>query len=891
MKLSRYLKAPLTLLAVFGASTAFSETLDFDFTAAQFESGDTLSFTSGGYTLTATPSVGGQSAKVAKASAGLGISLPAVFPDDDPTTEEDESATPTTPAEWPIVDGDSVTLALTATSSGAAIPFSNIKMVSSAPNTGQFFSQNERASLVINGTTFSVKGNAQADNILLIEAPTNIPQGSDDWSSESATSVVLSGAAAWNNPDGSTSNETSFRLTNFIVEINSDIDGDTVNNDVDNCPNVSNTDQADADADSIGDACDDDPDGDGTNNLRFNFVPSTPADSVYGQDSISFTSASGNFTLTVTGSVDGAPAKVASQMRDTGDNPLLGIGVSVAAIEDDPATTEVDESVPADWNITIGEGFTATLTNANGQAVDFENLTMYSSAGGQMMTSDRADLTFGGSTYPIKGNAYCASNCGDAELSINHLDRLYCVTDPLDPDYGTKACDGSYSFLPNSGSSVTLVGTTAWNNPDGSTSNTTSYRMAGMSMNVTDDSDGDTVSISTDNCPSVSNLDQADADNDGIGDACDDDPDGDGIVSISFDLTPDDKNGDGSINNSDNVFGQNSFEISNSTGNYTLTITATDTTGAPAKLSRQASAAGEVYGLGVKPATGSTDRKINEGETVTFALSDANGPVVASNFSFVAAQNFVFYGNERATITAAGQSFTAMGGPQSSTISGSGNTAEGSDSWAAVESASYSLTPITGVANDAGNSTSDLRIVTVGFEINTNPVTDSDSDTVLDYLDNCPNDANTDQSDIDGDTVGDVCDDDIDGDGVLNAGDAFPTDANETTDSDADGIGDNSDICPEDSDVSQADTDSDGQGDACDADIDGDGVLNNIETALGFDPADASDGAAAAAAALEAINNGGGSDEAVSVPAMGIFSLIALALSILSLGAFQARRR
>ena len=121
----------------------------------------------------------------------------------------------------------------------------------------------------------------------------------------------------------------------------------------------------------------------------------------------------------------------------------------------------------------------------------------------------------------------------------------------------------------------------------------------------------------------------------------------------------------------------------------------------------------------------------------------------------------------------------------------------------------------------------------------------------------------------------------------MNAGDAFPTDANETTDSDADGIGDNSDICPEDSDVSQADTDSDGQGDACDADIDGDGVLNNIETALGFDPADASDGAAAAAAALEAINNGG-SDEAVSVPAMGIFSLIALALSILS-GCFPGK--
>ena len=32
-----------------------------------------------------------------------------------------------------------------------------------------------------------------------------------------------------------------------------------------------------------------------------------------------------------------------------------------------------------------------------------------------------------------------------------------------------------------------------------------------------------------DNCPDVSNADQADSDGDGIGDVCDDDRDGDGI--------------------------------------------------------------------------------------------------------------------------------------------------------------------------------------------------------------------------------------------------------------------------------------------------------------------------------------------------------------------------
>ena len=41
--------------------------------------------------------------------------------------------------------------------------------------------------------------------------------------------------------------------------------------------------------------------------------------------------------------------------------------------------------------------------------------------------------------------------------------------------------------------------------------------------------------------------------------------------------------------------------------------------------------------------------------------------------------------------------------------------------------------------------------------------------------------ANEDQADVDGDGVGDVCD-------------AFPSDASETTDTDGDGIGDNGDL-------------------------------------------------------------------------------------------------
>ena len=55
---------------------------------------------------------------------------------------------------------------------------------------------------------------------------------------------------------------------------------------------------------------------------------------------------------------------------------------------------------------------------------------------------------------------------------------------------------------------------------------------------------------------------------------------------------------------------------------------------------------------------------------------------------------------------------------------------------------------------------------------------DQDSDGIPDYLDNCPEDANTNQSDIDEDLFGDACDSDIDGDLIDNADDNCPLNAN-----------------------------------------------------------------------------------------------------------------
>lgn len=57
------------------------------------------------------------------------------------------------------------------------------------------------------------------------------------------------------------------------------------------------------------------------------------------------------------------------------------------------------------------------------------------------------------------------------------------------------------------------------------------------------------------------------------------------------------------------------------------------------------------------------------------------------------------------------------------------------------------------------------------------PIADADRDTVSDDVDNCVNDANTDQLDTDRDGKGNVCDSDDDGDGVSDAADPAPLDA------------------------------------------------------------------------------------------------------------------
>ncbi len=221
---------------------------------------------------------------------------------------------------------------------------------------------------------------------------------------------------------------------------------------------------------------------------------------------------------------------------------------------------------------------------------------------------------------------------------------------------------------------------------------------------------------------------------------------------------------------------------------------------------------------------------------------DFNGPNVAGGFATLVFEP-VYNLGQHPVVNGTWQNWDALGSGiwwSTRAINGqcAGATAACDKTWSEIVANNPDAIILGGfgINQGSGNPGLDAHVDALTIAHNGNCVTydfeaDADGDAISDGEDNCPNVANADQSDVDGDDQGDACDADDDNDGVLDGADNCPTAANPDqidtdgdgmgnacdNDDDGDGVVDADDNCRLTPNPGQADTDGDGIGDACDA--------------------------------------------------------------------------
>ena len=571
-----------------------------------------------------------------------------------------------------------------------------------------------------------------------------------------------------------------------------DDDNDTVLDAADNCPTTANTDQANADGDPQGDACDPDDDNDTVADAADNCPTDANTDQAnHDTDPMGDACDPDDDDDTLADSADNCPTVTNPGQEDTDSRPDP---VAVAGTYNPrPAPTTVavsgDDAVsaPLDLGFTFtffGQPFTQINVSTNG-FITFGD-TASGCCSGQALPDAAApngviaafweDLNTGSGgtiTWGVTGTAPDR----EAVISWNavaHYGGGNPVTAQIILHETTNVIEVQCTSCPSDGGNHTQ----GIESPDGMVGvalpgrtaanfSATSDAVQFLPAQVTPDGVGDACDV----CPAVFDPAQADADGDGHGDACD-------VCPMAADPTQADGDADGAGDACDNC---------PAVANPTQADFNHDGMGDACQDTDSDTVLDDVDNC---PATANTDQADSDGiEGPGDGVGDVCDNCPADLNADQADQN----GN------------------------GVGDVCEDSDGDGAYDATDNcpnvaNADQADGDGDGRGDVCDNCPTVANPTQADTNSngtgdaCEDRDGDGVFDSADNCPDLANPTQANQDGDALGDVCDPDVDGDGVAN-----------TTDN-----------CPLVANPNQADANSNGVGDACD-DSDGDGVLDLVD--------------------------------------------------------------
>ena len=436
-----------------------------------------------------------------------------------------------------------------------------------------------------------------------------------------------------------------------------DTDMDNIWDGVDNCPSISNADQADVDGNGIGDVCDPDIDGDGVANAMDNCPSIANADQ-----------------LNTDGAADGGDACDVDDDNDgvydtyeiaAGSDPLLSSSVpferNITPVNAVASSTGFGTNSVSN---TLGDGSFLTPDPESGGTLRFRKHSATARGGNQWLSSNAVplphtltyDLGTGGEdidgiyVWQYNQSDFNGHLSGTKDFTMEYAT----VDDPTNfvniGSYSLEMADGvnADSAQTKTFSAVSDVRYVRLTLTDNFYAGASSYtglakvRFQGVDtdgdevINATDtDDDGDGILDVNDNCRLTVNADQADADVDGVGDVCDNivnaslqigSPVNDG-TDITYTITYSDAgsitlaDGDVIINASDD--GAATATVSG-TGLTTRTVTLSNITGTTGDLGISLPSGTADNATTDGPAAGTTSSTVSF-QTITFgALSEKN---------------------------------------------------------------------------------------------------------------------------------------------------------------------------------------------------------------------------------------------------------------------------